>query len=70
MVGDRLYYSDSRINLMQLDHFELKTTEKEAPLKQFYDQRTETLWIITKKDARAINIKTGKVTQIYTLCTE
>lgn len=26
LVGDKLYYSDSRINLMQLDHFELKST--------------------------------------------
>jgi hypothetical protein len=34
----------------------------------FYDEKEETIWIITRKDARKIDFKSGKIKRIFVLC--
>jgi hypothetical protein len=38
LVGNKLYYSDNRINFMQLEHFEIPQIEKPTILYEFYDK--------------------------------
>lgn len=42
--------------------------EKLVALYQFYDEKEEAAWIITRKDARKIDVKHGKITRIFVLC--
>jgi len=37
LVGNNLFYSDSRINVMKLDRFEIPEAEKLYAIQQFYD---------------------------------
>lgn len=39
LIGNKLFYSDSRINVMELDHFEVPKMEKLVALYQFYDDK-------------------------------
>ena len=48
-IGNQLLYSDSRINILKLEHFDKKIVEKDNALFQYYDQREEFLWVFTKK---------------------
>ena len=57
LIGNKLFYSDSRINVMELDHFEVPKNEKIMAIYQFYDEREENIWIITRKDARKIDLR-------------
>ena len=57
LIGNKLFYSDSRINVMELDHFEVPKNEKIIAIHQFYDEREENIWIITRKDARKIDLR-------------
>ena len=57
LIGNKLFYSDSRINVMELDHFEVTKNEKIMAIYQFYDEREENIWIITRKDARKIDFR-------------
>lgn len=60
-MGNQLLYSDSRINILQLEHFAAKPAEKETALYQYYDKNGHNLWIFTKKDARRTNISNGRI---------
>lgn len=39
LAPDRLYYSDSRINVLPLEHFAPPLPERPPPLAHFYDPR-------------------------------
>lgn len=69
-IADHLLYSDSRINLLKLEHFGPPAIESDTPIHQTYHPHTQVLWVFTRKDARQIDVKTGRIRQIFILCGE
>jgi hypothetical protein len=70
LAGQKLFYSDSRINALQIDHFQVAEAENFSSLYQFYDDNQQAIWVITHKDARMIDASQGKMRRIYLLCDE
>ena len=69
-MGNELLYSDSRINMLKLEHFAPKVREKEVTLFQYYDKRDDALWIVSKRECRKVDVKNGRVGSIFVLCGE
>lgn len=53
-IGDRLLFSDGRINILQLDHQGSCKTEHLSGLYQHIDELQGLLWIVTSKDIRKL----------------
>jgi WD40 repeat protein len=69
-VGEQLLYTDSRVNLLQLEHFLPPPPERETALQQHYDPRENALWIFTKKDVRKADLSTGRISSVFVLCAQ
>lgn len=78
---NKLFYADSRINVIQMEHSanpngeyavqqqaRSETDEEIYGIYQFFRKEEETLWIITRKEAREINLKDGRQMNIFVLC--
>lgn len=71
-----LIYADSRINTIPMDGAlsgknrvsNRLLKEESYGIYQFFRKEEETLWIITRKEAREIDINTGRIKNILVLC--
>lgn len=75
---NKLVYADSRINVVLMEHsgssgaessiYPSKCDEEVYGIYQFFRKEDETLWVITRKDARKISLKNGRTTERFVLC--
>ena len=74
-------YADSRINVVSMEHSgnsrgdslknsieSSKCDEEVYGIYQFFRKDDEILWVITRKDARKINLKNGRTIERFVLC--
>lgn len=72
--GSQLLYADSRLNTLPMDNqARIRTKEQEKSQEcygvyHFFRKEEESLWIITRKEAREIRLKDGRTKNVLVVC--
>ena len=68
-TGDKLIFSDNRLNTMEMDKFSLLTNEDDSEIiQQYYEEEMECQFIVTRKSLRKLNLNNGRVEVIFVAC--